>query len=123
MKSTDSRKTRRMTRSGSDVDSRPDTADRWDVGAEADSPTQIPVRGWWQVLGRAMRESQEHNIALLAAGVAFFAFLALFPALIALATLVGLVADSGQITEQVRSVTVGLPQAAQPLISDQLTAI
>ncbi|HVE95862.1 MAG TPA: YihY/virulence factor BrkB family protein [Pseudonocardiaceae bacterium] len=112
-----------MTRSGSDVDSRLDTADQRDVGTEADSPTQIPVRGWRQVLGRAIHESQEHNIALLAAGVAFFAFLALFPALIALVTLVGLVADPGQITEEVRSFTVGLPQASQQLISDQLTAI
>jgi membrane protein len=75
------------------------------------------------VLRRAMHESQEHNIALLAAGVAFFAFLALFPALIALVTLVGLVADPGRITEQVRSFTVGLPQASQQLITDQLTDI
>jgi len=113
-----------MTRGGSEVDSQPDTADRRrGIGMEADSPTQIPMRGWWEVLGRAMRESQEHNIALLAAGVAFFAFLSLFPALIALVTLVGLVADPGQITEQVRSFTVGLPQASQQLISEQLTAI
>jgi membrane protein len=55
--------------------------------------------------------------------VAFFAFLALFPALIALVTLVGLVADPGQITEQVRSFTVGLPQASQQLVSEQLTVI
>jgi len=36
------------------------------------------------VLRRAMRASQEDNIPLLAAGVAFFGFLALFPAAIAL---------------------------------------
>lgn len=101
-----------------------DTGDpRRDVGTDADSPTQIPVRGWREVLGRAIRESQQDNIALLAAGVAFFAFLALVPALIALVTLVGLVADPGQITQQVRSFTEGLPQASRDLISDQLTAI
>jgi membrane protein len=96
---------------------------RSDVGSQADSPTQIPVRGWRQVLGRAIRQSQEDNIPLLAAGVAFFGFLALFPALIALVTLVGLVADPGQVTQQVQSFTAGLPQAAQQLISDQLAAI
>jgi membrane protein len=113
-----------MTRSGSEVDSQPDTAGRrGDIGTEADSPTQIPVRGWQEILGRAIRESQENNIALLAAGVAFFAFLALFPALIALVTLVGLVADPDKITEQVRSFMVGLPQASQQLVSEQLTAI
>ncbi len=96
---------------------------RSDVGSDADSPTQIPVRGWRQVLERAIHQSQEDNIPLLAAGVAFFGFLALFPALIALVTLVGLVADPGKITQQVQSFTTGLPQAAQQLISDQLAAI
>jgi membrane protein len=96
---------------------------RSDVGSQADSPTQIPVRGWRQVLGRAIRASQKDNISLLAAGVAFFGFLALFPALIALVTLVGLVADPAQITQQVQSFTAGLPQASRQLISDQLTVI
>ncbi|MGH3549072.1 MAG: YihY/virulence factor BrkB family protein [Pseudonocardiaceae bacterium] len=96
---------------------------RSDVGSQADSPTQIPVRGWRQVVGRALHDSQEDNISLLAAGVAFFGFLALFPAVIALVTLVGLVADPAQITQQVQSFTVGLPQASRQLISGQLTAI
>lgn len=96
---------------------------RSDVGSQADSPTQIPARGWRQVLGRAIRQSQQDNISLLAAGVAFFGFLALFPALIALVTLVGLVADPEQITQQVQSFTAGLPQASRQVISDQLTTI
>jgi membrane protein len=73
---------------------------RSDVGTQADSPTRIPLRGWWQVLGRAIGASQKDNISLLAAGVAFFGFLALFPALIALVTLVGLVANPAQITQR-----------------------
>ncbi|HET9117946.1 MAG TPA: YihY/virulence factor BrkB family protein, partial [Pseudonocardiaceae bacterium] len=94
-----------------------------DVGTQADSPAEIPARGWRQVLRRAIRRSQQDNISLLAAGVAFFGFLALFPVLIALVTLVGLVADPGQITQQVESFTAGLPQATRQLISDQLTSI
>ncbi len=105
-----------------------DLGKMWDMtprelGSQADSPTQIPLRGWWQVLRRAIRASQEDNIPLLAAGVAFFGFLAVFPALIALVTLVGLVADPAQITQQVQSFTAGLPQDSQRLISEQLTAI
>lgn len=96
---------------------------RTDVGHQADSPTQIPVLGWRQVLQRAMRASKEDNIPLLAAGVAFLGFLALFPAAIALVTLVGLVADPAQITQQVQSFTVGLPQASSQLISAQLSSI
>ncbi len=82
---------------------------RSELGTQADSPTQIPAGGWRQVLKRAMGASKEHNTSLLAAGVAFFGFLALFPALIALVTLVGVVADPGRITQQVQSFTAGLP--------------
>ncbi len=94
-----------------------------DVGSRANSPTQIPVRGWRQVLGRAWHSSQEDNVSMLAAGVAFFGFLALFPALIALVTLVGVIADPTQITQQVESFTAGLPPTSRQLISDQLNAI
>lgn len=94
-----------------------------EVGSRANSPTQIPVRGWRQVLSRAWHSSQEDNVSMLAAGVAFFGFLALFPALIALVTLVGLIADPAQITQQVQSFTAGLPPASRQLISDQLNAI
>ncbi|MGH3942691.1 MAG: YihY/virulence factor BrkB family protein [Pseudonocardiaceae bacterium] len=113
-----------MTRNGSEMDSHPGTADRRpDIGTQADSPTQIPVRGWREVLSRAVKESQKDNISLLAAGVAFFAFLALFPALIALVLLVGIVTDPAQITQQVQSFTAELPQESQQLISQQLEAI
>jgi len=94
-----------------------------DVGSRANSPTQIPARGWRQVLGRAWHSSQEDNVSMLAAGVAFFGFLALFPALIALVTLVGVIADPAQITQQVESFTAGLPPTSRQLISDQLNAI
>lgn len=75
------------------------------------------------MLQRAIRKSQKNNTALLAAGVAFFAFLALYPTLIALVSLVALAADPNQITQQVNSFTVGLPPIARQLISDPLTAL
>lgn len=94
-----------------------------EMGDQAESPTQIPAHGWRHVLRRTMRKSRENNTALLAAGVAFFAFLAVYPALIALVTLVALAADPNQITQQVQSFTVGLPSTARQLISDPLTAL
>ena len=93
------------------------------AGSQAASPRQIPPRGWRQVLGRALRESQQDGISLLAAAVAFYGFLALFPALIALVTLVGLVADPRTITEQMQNLTVGLPAATRELITAQLAAL
>ena len=62
-------------------------------GGEAGAPTQIPPTGWWQVTRRAFAESTADNVRILAGGVAFFAFLAIPPALIAGLTLYGIVAD------------------------------
>ncbi len=93
------------------------------AGEQARTPTQIPPRGWWQITRRALKESSDDNVSMLAGGVAYFAFLAVFPALIAAVTLYGLVADPATVSAQVASLTGLLPREAQPLIADQLTSI
>jgi membrane protein len=60
---------------------------------------------------------------MLAGGVAYFAFLAIFPALIAAITLYGLIADPAEVADQVRSLAGMLPQETQPLIVNQLNAL
>lgn len=92
-------------------------------GGEAETPTQIPAQGWKQILKRAWAEQKEDNIGLLAAGVAYYAFTALFPALIAAVTLYGLVADPMDVTEQVKNITDSLPADTASVITDQLTSI
>jgi len=92
-------------------------------GEQAESPTQIPPRGWWDVVQRAFKESSADNVSILAGGVAFFAFLALFPALIAALTLYGLIADPALVAQQIDSVASALPTPTRELISGQLTAL
>jgi membrane protein len=92
-------------------------------GGQAESPVEIPPRGWRQVLKRAMRESRADNVPMLAAGVAFFAFLALVPTLIAALTLYGLVADPGEVADQMRGFSGALPPGARELITEQLSAV
>lgn len=93
------------------------------VGDEAGTPVQIPARGWWQITRRALKECSSDNVSMLAGGVAFFAFLAVFPALIAAVSLYGLVADPSTVSRQVQSVAGLLPKEAQPLIADQLNSV
>lgn len=92
-------------------------------GRQADWPSQIPARGWRQILVRAWKAGSDDNIYMLAGSVAFFAFLAIFPTLIALLTVFGLVADPAQATRQIGEYTASLPHASQQLISDQLAAV
>jgi len=92
-------------------------------GADADKPTEIPAAGWKQILKRAYKEMNDDNMGLLAAGVAFYAFLAIFPALIAAITVYGLVADPSQVQSQIGSVTSALPKDTASVITNQLKSI
>ena len=92
-------------------------------GGGAEKPTDIPAEGWKQILKRAWKEAKDDNVPLLAAGVAYYAFIALFPALIAAVTLYGLIADPAQVQEQVSSLTDTLPAESATLIKQQLTDI
>ena len=62
-------------------------------------------------------------MSLLAAGVAFKALLALFPALIAAVSLWGLIADPETITEQIDGLADALPEEVAGIIEQQLTQI
>jgi membrane protein len=87
---------------------------------EAERPSQIPPRGWFSILRRVMAEVKEDNVTLLAAGVAFYAMLAIFPAIIAVVTVYGLVADPNQVEAQVSEFAKSLPAGADQLLTDQL---
>jgi membrane protein len=66
---------------------------------------------------------KRHQLPLLAAGVAFYALLAVFPAMIALVTVYGLVMDPNKIDEQLEPLTKTLPAGAGDLLRGQLTSI
>jgi membrane protein len=92
-------------------------------GGKAERPAQIPARGWTQVAKRGWKEAKADQVPLLAAGVAFYAFLAIFPALIAIVSIYGLFADPSTIANQLNSITAALPEEAAQLITDQVTAL
>jgi len=97
--------------------------DRPVPGAQADKPQQIPRRGWWQVTKRAFKEMGQDHLTLLAGGVAYAWFLALFPGLIAAVLIYGLVTDPADVQTQVESYASGLPQNAQDLLAQQMESI
>jgi membrane protein len=92
-------------------------------GGKAARPTEIPARGWIQVAKRGWREAKADQVPLLAAGVAFYAFLAIFPALIAIVSIYGLFADPSTIANQLNSLTAALPDEAAQIITDQVTTL
>ena len=65
----------------------------------------------------------EHNLTLVAAGVAFYAFLALVPALIALVSIYGLFSNPEDVKRQVEDIGSSLPKEVQNFLVYQLTQI
>ncbi|HWD47034.1 MAG TPA: YihY/virulence factor BrkB family protein [Actinomycetota bacterium] len=93
------------------------------AGREAERPSEIPPRGWFAILKRVKAEVKEDNVPLLAAGVAFYAMLAIFPAIIAVITVYGMVADPAQVKSQVSELAKSLPAGADQLLIEQLTNV
>jgi membrane protein len=63
-----------------------------------DDPTDLPKRSWLDTLKRTFREFKEDDLTDWAAALTYYAVLSIFPALIALVSIVGLVADPATIT-------------------------
>jgi membrane protein len=94
-------------------------------GAEthADSPTDLDSDDWRSVAKRVVANIKRDHVPLNAAGVAFFAFLATIPAMVALVAVYGLVADPSAIEERVDDIAGTLPAEARELLVQQLEAI
>ncbi len=92
-------------------------------GHGAETPRQIPARGWRDILLRVKDRIGRDNISIIAAGVAFYTFLAIPSALTALVALYGLVFDPGDVQRQVSSMQGIVPGEASKLISDQLNTV
>ncbi|MCJ2015200.1 YihY/virulence factor BrkB family protein [Methylobacterium sp. J-076] len=94
-----------------------------DRGRRASSPTEIPASGWKDILLRTYRDVGENRIMLVSAGVTFFTLLAIFPAVAALVSLYGLVADPSTIAGQLRSLQGILPQGALEIVGEQVARL
>ncbi|CAA9516264.1 MAG: Ribonuclease BN [uncultured Sphingomonas sp.] len=89
-------------------------------GRDADSPFKMPAKGWKEVLLRTWKESSKDNVSVIAAGVAFYGFLALVPLLGAIVLTYGLVADPQTVVRHAGELTAVLPAQVAQLVGEQL---
>jgi membrane protein len=92
-------------------------------GRNASTPTDVPAKGWMDILARTKQQLNEDNLTVVAAGVAFYGFVAVVPALAATVAIYGLVADPSQVTDQITALARVLPGEALPLLRDQMIRI
>jgi membrane protein len=89
-------------------------------GRSADKPTDIPSPGWIEIAKRTWKEVGKDNVGIVAAGVAFYFFLALVPLLGAAVLTYGLFAEPETVARQAQGLTAFLPGEAAKLIGEQL---
>jgi membrane protein len=83
----------------------------------------ISLRGWFGIFKQAFAAAGHHNISLIASGVAFYALLAIFPALGVFVSLYGLIADPITVEQQINNIASLFPAEGVKLINDQLQAL
>src|SRR4029450_3888863 len=94
-----------------------------DRGRGADTPQEIPAKGWMDIAKRTAKEVMQDQVPLLGAGVAFYTLLALFPAIIAGVSIYGLVADPETVRSQIDKLTKMLSPSTAQLLSEQIKQI
>jgi membrane protein len=89
-------------------------------GHEAESPWQVSARGWMDIVKRAWKTGEERNLSLVAGGVAYYVLLALFPALAALVSIYGLIANPADAIKHAHALAGMLPGSAVSSIGSEL---
>ena len=92
--------------------------------AGANGPGRLGGRRWIATLKRTIREFQDDDITDRAAALTYYSVLALFPALIALVSIVGLVADPRTVTDSLDQIVSDLgPASASETFSGPIRSI
>src|SRR5262249_18802298 len=89
-------------------------------GRRASAPTEIPSKGWKDVVVRIYQGISEDRILALAADVTFYCLLALFPGIAGLIALYGLYADASTISQHLDTLAGVLPEGGLQIIREQI---
>lgn len=92
-------------------------------GRKLQKPTDISSKGWKVVLLNVKDEIGKNNVSIVSAGVAFYAFLAVFPAIAALVSIYGLATDPQSIQDQLSQISGMMPQQAYDILKGQLESL
>jgi membrane protein len=94
-----------------------------DRGRSATAPSELPARGWKDILLRVYANIAKHRIMALAAGMTYYTILAIFPAIAALVAVYGLFSDPSMIARHLDQLGGFLPDGAIDVARDQLTRV
>jgi membrane protein len=90
---------------------------------DAEEPTDTRQTGWRNILLCSLKDASNDNIGILAAGVAFYAFLALIPMLGATVMTYGLLADPHEVGQHLQVLFRLLPGDAAKLVGAAMISV
>jgi membrane protein len=91
--------------------------------ATAAAASKTSRHGWKNVALRVQSQITQDRVSMVAASVAFYAMLAIFPAMIALVLLYGLVSDPMDVQSHLMELSSILPEEARAVLETQMRAI
>jgi len=97
--------------------STPSTGQR---GYKAEKPSQIPKKGWKDIALRVKDRLTKDHVSIVSAGIAFYFFLAIFPALAVALSIYGLIMEPAEVDQQIGQLANVLPEQAHQMISNIL---
>ncbi|MDQ3661488.1 MAG: YihY/virulence factor BrkB family protein [Actinomycetota bacterium] len=90
---------------------------------EPDSPTELGPRDWFQTLKRTAVEMKQDRVTLTAGGLAYYWFLALFPALIGAVGMIALLQLDPRVVQDILDgIRSALPPGASSVLSDAVNS-
>ncbi len=92
-------------------------------GRKAKVPLRIPWRGWVDIALRTYHETLDDRLLALAAGVVFYAQVALFPAIAAGVSFYALFADAGTIAKHLSFAAGIIPAEVLDMMGNEITRI
>lgn len=92
-------------------------------GRFAESPSEIPAKGWKDVLWRVYSEVMADRVTLIAAGATYYIVLSIFPGMGVLVSVYGLLSDPADIARQMGFLRDILPPGSFDLLQPQLQAL
>jgi membrane protein len=87
--------------------------------SQVDSPTRLPKRSWWEVLKRTVAEFKDDNLTDWAAALTYYGILSIFPALLVLVSILGLVGQSAT-QPLIDNISTVAPGAAQEIVTNAI---
>ncbi len=94
-----------------------------EMGRSTRSHSRLPPKAWWSIVKQVYRMMGYHNLSLLAAGVAFYGFLAFVPLIASTVLIYGLVGDPQTVAGSINLLRGIAPPEVLTILQDQLLTI